>query len=150
MPTREELKQLVSTLPEDALEAAHAHLTQLQAGLPKVPDRAAALEHFQQMQARHRQRLEEIANSHQGQCGVSIGGGSFSGDARGKRRGRHGFGYQDGPDSVHETNIVHDDCAFTVIERIQRDAATRQVQFVIELTGPDGTTAHHVHRYQLP
>jgi hypothetical protein len=150
MPTREDLQKLVSTLPEDALDAAHAHLSRLQAGLPKVPDRAAASEHLQQMQARHRQRLEEIANRHPGQCGVSIGGGGFSSDARGRRRGRHGFSYEDGPDSVHETNIVHDDFAFTVIERIQRDAAARQVQFVIEITGPDGTTAHHVHRYQLP
>ena len=149
MPTREELRQLVSTLPEDALDAAHAHLSRLQAGLPKAPDRAAASERFQQMQARHRKRFEEIAIKNPGQCGISIGGGSLSSVPGGKRRYRHGFGYRDGPDSVHETNIVYDDCAFTVIERIQHDAAAHQVQFVLDVTGPDGATAHHVHRYQL-
>ena len=85
-----------------------------------------------------------------GQCGVSVGGGTFSGGPEGRRRGRHGFGYHEGGDTVHETNIVHDDCEFTLIERIRRNPAARKVHFVIEVTGPDATTERHEHLYALP
>jgi hypothetical protein len=57
MATREQLHQLVSSLPEDALEPAHTVLRQLQAGLS--PDRAAGLEHFGQAQQRVHERMQE-------------------------------------------------------------------------------------------
>ena len=57
MATREELHQLAASLPEDALDAAYAILTQLQAGL--TPDRTAALEHFYQAQRRVHERMQE-------------------------------------------------------------------------------------------
>ena len=85
-----------------------------------------------------------------GECFVGGGGGTFSSRPGGKRRGRYSFGYRDGADSVHETNIVHDDFEFTVIEKFRRDETARNVLFVIEVTGPDATTARHEHRYPLP
>ena len=84
-----------------------------------------------------------------GECFVGGGAGSFSGSG-GKRRGRYGFGYRDGADIVYETNIVHDDFEFTVIEKFRRDETAGNVLFVIEVTGPDATTARHEHRYPLP
>ena len=59
MATREELHRVVSLLPDDALDAAHAVLTQLQAGPPLSPDRIAALEQFRQAQQRVHDRMQE-------------------------------------------------------------------------------------------
>ena len=60
MATREELHQLVSSLAEEALDAAHAALTCLQAG-PSLPlqDDMAALEQFHQAQQRVHERMQE-------------------------------------------------------------------------------------------
>ena len=147
MATREELHQLVTSLPEGAFEAAHQTLTRLQMWPPPPPPgRDEAIERFRQNQLRHHEKM--MARMSPGQ--VSLGGGGLSTGPGGRRRGRHSFGYHDAGDDVHETSIVHDDCEFMLIERIRRDAATREVHFVIEVTGPDATTARHEHRYPLP
>ena len=60
MATREELHRVVSLLPDDALDAAHAVLTQLQRGPgPPLQDQIAGLEHFRQAQQRVRDRMQE-------------------------------------------------------------------------------------------
>jgi len=60
MGTREELHQLVSSLPEDAIDAARAALLQFQTGpAPLPPDHGAALEQFRQAQRRVHERMEE-------------------------------------------------------------------------------------------
>jgi hypothetical protein len=149
MATREELHQLVESLPDGAVEAAHQTLTRLQIWPPPPPPgRNEAIERFRQNQQRMQERIQQRMKP--GECFVGGGGGSFSSGPGGKRRGRHGFGYRDGGDTVHETNIVHDDCEFTLIERIRRDQAAKTVLFAIEVTGPDATTARHEHRYPLP
>jgi hypothetical protein len=59
MVTRDELVRLVSSLPESALDAAHACLTQVQPDVPGSPEREAALEHFREAQQLVQQRLQE-------------------------------------------------------------------------------------------
>ena len=63
MGTRDELHQLIASLPEEALDAARAILMQFQsapaAPLPPTPDRIAGLEHFRRAQQRVHERMEE-------------------------------------------------------------------------------------------
>ena len=139
----------LESLPDGAIELAHQTLTRLQIW-PHHP-RPGAMRlwrGFRQNQQRMQERIQQQLKP--GECFVGSGGGTFSTAPGGKRRGRHGFGYRDGGDTVHETSIVHDDCEFTLIERIRRDEAARTVLFAIEVTGPDATTARHEHRYSLP
>jgi uncharacterized protein Yka (UPF0111/DUF47 family) len=58
MATREELHQLVSSLPDGALDAAHAALMQVQSGPPPA-DLVDGLEHFRQAQQRVHERMQE-------------------------------------------------------------------------------------------
>ena len=149
MASREDLLQLVASLPEGAIDAAHRSLTGLQIWPPPPPPgREKALERFRLNQQRMEERM--MAKMKPGECFVGGGSGSFSTGPGNRRRGRHGFGYQDGEDIVYETNIVHDESEFTVIERFRRDPAAREVSFVLEVTGPDGRTSRHEYRYALP
>lgn len=149
MATREELHQLVASLAEGAIDAAHQNLTRLQIWPPAPPPgREEALQRFRDNQQRMQERMQERLKP--GECYVGSGGGTSSSGPGGKRRARHSFGYRDGEDTVHETNIVHDDCEFTLVERIRRDVAARDVLFAVEITGPDATTARHEHHYPLP
>ena len=146
MGTREELIQLVASLPEGAIDAAHQSLTRLQVWPPlPPPGRDQALERFNRTQQQVHEKM--MARLKPGQAWV--GGGTFS-SAPAKKRGRQSFGYHDGGGEVHETNIFYDGLEFTVIERIRRDEAAGTVLFAIEVTGPDATTARHEHRYSLP
>jgi len=145
MPTRDELHQLVASLPDDALAAAQMALTHMQVWPP--PEFAKLEEESAHFEQRMKQRVERLRHEHPSSGGV--GGGSFSVGPRNERRGRDSFGYEDGGESVHESNIVHDDCEFTLIERIRRDRTGGTVAFVIDLTGPDGTTSRHEHRYDV-
>lgn len=147
MPTREDLQTLVASLPEGAIDAAHQSLTRLQVWPPPPPPgRDQALERFRQTQQRMEERMRERLKPGE----AYVGGGTSGSGPDGKRRGRSHFGYRDGGDVVHETNIVHDDCEFTLIERIRRDDKAGIVTYVIEVTGPGATTERHEHRYPLP
>jgi hypothetical protein len=128
MPTREELHRLIDSLPDEAIPAAHMALTQLQTWLPPIPPELES-------------RMEAFGG----------GGGSvtFSAEPGSHMRSRESFTFTDGEDDVQESTIVHDGVEFTLIERIRRDAVTGEMSFVIELAGPDGTTARHEHRYAL-
>lgn len=59
MATREELHQLVSSLPEDALDAARAILVTMQGGRSDAAAPEPGLEHFVQAQQRMQERLQE-------------------------------------------------------------------------------------------
>src|SRR4051812_26034304 len=145
MPTRDELQQLVASLPDDALPAAHMALTHMQVWPP--PELARLEKESEKFEQRMKDRVEQLRQDHAHSAGV--GGGSFMGRGGDEWRGRHSSGYEQGGESVHESNIVHGDCEFTLIERIRRDRAGRTVSFIIELTGPDGTTSRHEHRYDV-
>jgi len=71
----------------------------------------------------------------------------FSTEPGSRMRGRESFSYSDGGADVQESTIVHDGTEFTLVERIRRDDQTAVITFTLELTGPDGTTARHEHRY---
>jgi hypothetical protein len=73
MPTRKELFQLVESLPEGAIDAAHQTLTRLQVWPPPPPPgREEALERFRQNQARVEQRMRERMKP--GECFVGFVG----------------------------------------------------------------------------
>jgi len=59
MVTREELQRLVLSLPDSALAAAHACLTQVQPASSAPPDREAALERFREAQQLVYERLQQ-------------------------------------------------------------------------------------------
>ena len=145
MSTREELQQLVLSLPDDSLPAAHAALTDLQTWPPAIP---AELERMQQQAQAWMENMREDAVGGGG-IGGGIGGGSWGMTQAGKVRGRQSFESGDIDESVTVSRIVHDGCEFTLIERIRRSEDTGEAQFVIELTGPDGTTARHEHHYPV-
>lgn len=139
MPTRAELHQLVDSLPDDALPAAEMALTHMQSWPP--PELAAMRELVE--------REDEWADQIRAEGLGGIGGGTAFIGPSGAPRARSSVSYEAAGDSVEKTHIVHDGSEFTMIERIRTDAATGSIHFIIELTGPDGTTARHEHRYDL-
>jgi len=147
MPTREELHELVESLPDEALPTAHMVLTEFQTWPPPIPpeirDRAEAMEE------RSRSRVEMLRTEHPNAFGGGTGSMTFSTHPDSKMRGRESFNYIDGGDDVQESTIVHDGTEFTLTERIRTDSVAGAISFVIELTGPDGTTARHEHHYDV-
>ena len=146
MPTRDELLQLVATLPDDALPATHAALTHMQTWPP--PELVALEDQARSFEERMNERFEKMRREHP--FGGGVGGGSFSLGPQRRARGRHSFGYEQDGETIYASDIVHDDSAFTLVERIRNDAATHTVTFTLELTGPDGVQSRHEHRYDTP
>jgi hypothetical protein len=147
MPTREELHHLIDSLPEEAIPAAHMGLMHFQTWPPPVPPEIEA--RAQAMERRTRERLERLRAEHPDSFGGGGGSMTLSTEPGSRIRARHSFSYDDGGDDVQESTIVHDGTEFTLVERVRRDEAGRTISFIIELTGPDGTTARHEHRYDL-
>ena len=147
MPTREELRRLIESLPDEAIPAAHMALTQLQTWPPPIPPELES--RMEAMERRTRKRAEMLRSEHPHSFGGGGGTATFSTDPGSHVRSRESFTYSDGNDDVQESMIVHDGAEFTLIERIRHDATAGEVSFVIELTGPDGTAARHEHRYPL-
>jgi hypothetical protein len=106
-------------------------------------DRAEAMED------RSRSRAEMLRTEHPNAFGGGTGSMTFSTHPDSKMRGRESFNYIDGGDDVQESTIVHDGTEFTLTERIRTDSVAGAISFVIELTGPDGTTARHEHHYDV-
>jgi hypothetical protein len=146
MPTRAELHQLIDSLPDDAIPAAHVGLTQLQTWPPPIPPEVEA--RAEAMERHFRERTEMFHAEHPGSMGGGIGEVTFSTEPGSQIRGRHSFSYTEGADEVQESTIVHDGTEFTLIERIRRDQIGGAISFIIELTGPDGTTSRYEHRYE--
>jgi uncharacterized protein YkuJ len=147
MATRDELHRLVSSLPEEALLAAHAALTHFQTWPP--PELAEVEKGAEEMERRMRDRIERMRESGGG-GGVgsfSLGTGASSVDRGRRQRARYSSGFERDGEVVHESVITHDAHEFTLLERISGDQ--HQVTFTLELTGPDGTTARHEHRYTV-
>jgi len=148
MSIRDELHQLVSSLPEAALVAAQAALTHFQVWPP--PEMIEAEEAAGDLERRMHEQIERLREESGGGGGVgsfSVGMGSSSVDPHTRHRGRFSSGYERGGESVHASAILHDAHEFTLVERIAGD--NRQITFTIELIGPDGTTARHEHRYNV-
>jgi hypothetical protein len=146
MPTRDDLLRLVATLPEEALPAAEMALTQMQTWPP--PELVELEEQARSFEERMNERFETMRQEHP--FGGGGGGGSFSLGPSRRARGRHSFGYEQDGEAVYASDIVHDDCTFTLVERIRHDETTDTVTFTLELTGPDGVKKAYEHRYNAP
>ena len=151
MATRDELLRLVSTLPDEALPVVHDMLTRMQTWPPPVP--AAVDSAAVDFERRMEERMESLRRDHPFAGGGGFGSLTYedgpSGGVR-RRRGRQSVGYEEHGQSVHVSDIAYDDCDFRLTERIRREAVSDTVSFTLELTGPDGTTTRHEHRYGEP
>ncbi len=146
MPTRDELIELVRTLPDEALPAAKEVLTQMQTWPPPVPEHIRTrAEAFEQMQELRREQLRDS-----GVGGVGGGYAMFSDAPDADWESRSSFSYDEDGEAVHETAISKWGCDFTLIERVRRDIPGRQAVFIVELSGPGGVTSRHEQRFDLP
>lgn len=150
MATREELQQLVSSLPEEALAHAKAALERWQTWPPAPPPvvalgREAALA---RMQERMKERMTRVGLGGRGGVGLFTGGGSVRSD--GKAYGRRSFGYEDEEGKVYETTIVEGDRELTLTERLWLDEDAGTMKMKIVFLGPDQTTATFEHIFKLP
>lgn len=151
MATREDLQQLVMSLPEAAIPDAYKALDRMQTWPPQMPDvsRDAKLQWLQTKMREQSEKMRARAAT-SSECGISSGGGTFRGGAGWPRRGRHGFSDREAGVDCYETQILHEDVEWTVVERIRVEEAPRRLFFTIQVTGPDGVTARHEHLFDLP
>jgi hypothetical protein len=126
MPTREELHELIDSLPDAAMEAVHRILTQLQVWpLPPPPG-------AEEMRRRMEEPRMEVMNR---QRPGTIGG--FTGSSHydpSKGAGASSFKYWDGDTFVQETQRRHLGNELKVIERIRVDG--QRLIYKHEVTGP--------------
>jgi hypothetical protein len=156
MTTREELNQLVSSLPDGALDRAKQALEHLQTWPPRMPDalargRDAALARMQERTKEHMQRMADRAGGVGGGIAgfVSMAGGG--GSVRdGKRYGRQSFGYEDEEGKAYETIIVQADRELRVTERLRLDEQAGIMTMKLVMLGPDQTAATFEHTFRLP
>src|SRR5262249_53082251 len=132
MQSREELHKLVDSLPEEAIEAAHRTLSQLQIWPPAPPA------DIQEMRQRMRQRMEEGRREvGERQTHGMIGG--FGGSGNYDRDGESAsssFSHGDNDTFVTETLRRHKGHEYTVIERVRIDGT--HLIYKHEITGPGG------------
>ena len=132
MPTREELRTLVDSLPEGAIDSAHRVLSQLQVWPPTPPPGV------EEMRQRMRQRMDErrrevMQRQRPGMIGGFGGSGNYDPD---RGSASSSFSHWDDDTFVTETLRRHKGHEFTVIERVRVDG--RHVIYKHEITGPGG------------
>jgi hypothetical protein len=153
MTTREELNQLVSSLPEGALDQVKQVLEDFQTWPPGIPPamalrRDAAMAQFQE---RMKEQMQRMPARHGG-AGGGIAGFSMGGSVRGDAKvyGRQSFGYEDEEGKAYETTIVQADRELRVTERLRLDEDAGTMTMKLDMLGPDQTTATFEHTFRLP
>jgi hypothetical protein len=101
MPTREELHQLIESLPDEAIPAAQMALTQFQTWPPPIPPELEV--RAEAMERRIRERSEMRRAEHPNAFGAGTAAMTFSTEPGSQIRGRDSFVYNDGGDDVLET-----------------------------------------------
>jgi hypothetical protein len=140
MPTREELHQLVDTLPEGAMRAAHQALSHFQTWPPPPPP------DLQEMRKRMEERRLEMR---QGQKPGTTGGfGGTSGYDPTKGAGSSSFQYWDGDTFVQETLRNHKRHELKVVERIRIEGPSLIYQHAV--TGPGGKLNEREVTFDIP
>jgi hypothetical protein len=128
MPTREELHQLIDSMPEGALEAAYRFLTHLQVWPPPLPPQ------MEELRQGYEKRLKELEEARVGETDVvTIGGGimDWPQDQGTKlKSGYWSFDHEDGDTLVGETRRYKDGHELAIVERIRIQDGQHEV------TGP--------------
>jgi len=153
MATRDELNQLVSSLPEGALDQAKQVLKRLQIWPPRMLDllvrgRERALAEMQGQMKERMQRMTARGGSVGGELGGFVGGVSERAD--GKQYGRASFGGEDEEGTAHWTTILQADQELRLWERLRLDEDAGTMTMKIVMLGPDQTTATFEHTFRLP
>jgi Clp amino terminal domain, pathogenicity island component len=135
--TREVLDALVATLPEGALERAHAALTKLQLWPPlpqHVPPRIA------EIQKEMHEGFQRSIRPGMGMAGGS--GGSWRTDSHGQvRDGSFSFDRIEDGARVTETHRFFQGHEITIIERLRIKEVEKRLSYSQEIHGPD--REHH-------
>ena len=126
MPTRDELHNLIDSMPEGAIEAAHRMLTTFQVWPPVPPPEV------EEMRKRMEQRRTEVMQ-HQRPGTISGFGGSGSYNP-GKGVASSSFSHWDGDTFVTEVLRHHKGHELKVMERIRVDG--QRLVYKHEITGP--------------
>jgi hypothetical protein len=130
MPSREDVRTLVDSLPEGALEAAVRALSQLQVWPPAPPPgveewRKRSREWMEERRTQVMQRQRPSTISGFG------GGGGYNPDTG---AASYGFSHWDGDTFITETLRRHKGHEFTVIERVRVDG--QRLIYRHEIIGP--------------
>lgn len=131
--SREELHQLVDTLPEAALEPAEKALQHLQIWPRQPPPEV------ERMNREHDERM--LRSMRPGTISGGGGGGSYSVGSGGRiQNGRFSFNRWEEKTAVVETHHFHEGHEITVTERMRMDDDGKTVVYATELVGPNGKT----------
>ena len=145
MPTRQELHEIVDTLPEEMLERGLAALRYLKDGPPKamVQGRDATF-------ARMQERFKAMQERFKDRPFAAVGGGGGHLRPDGKGSSNYSFGYVDEDGTpVRETSTIRDGHEVTITERLRIDEPMRTLRVILDVRGPDGTTGQFDHTFKL-
>jgi hypothetical protein len=136
--SREDLHQLVDTLPEGALKPAKQALQHFQIWPPQQPPEV------ERMQREHHERM--LRSIRPGTTGGGGGGGSYSTGSGGQiQHGRFSFSRWEEKTAVVETHNFHDGHEITVTERLRTGDDGKTVVYAAGIVGPKGKT----HRQEI-
>jgi hypothetical protein len=136
--TRDELHQLVDTLPEAALEPAEKALQHFQVW-PRQPPPAPEIE---RMNREHHERM--LRSMRPGTISGGGGGGSYSVGREGRiQNGRFSFTRWEERTQVVETHHFHEGHEITVTKRMRMDDDGKSLAYATEIVGPNGKTHRH-------
>jgi hypothetical protein len=133
--TRDELHQLVDTLPEAALEPAEKALQHFQIWPPQQPPE------IERMNREHHERMRRSMRP--GTAGGG-GGGSYSMGSGGRiENGRFSFSRWEEKTAVVENHQFHQGHEIRIIERMRMDTDGKMLIYVAEIVGPNGKAHQH-------
>jgi len=128
--SREELHQLVDTLPEAAVEPAKQSLQHFQIWPPQPPPE------IERMQREHQERMRR--GMRPGTGGTGGGGGSYSTGSGGRiEDGHFSFTRSEDGANVIETHHFHEGHEITVTERLRMNDDGKMLIYANEIVGPD-------------
>ncbi len=129
--SREQLHQLVDTLPEAALEPAEKALQHFQMWPPQQPPE------IERMHREHQERMRR--GMRPGTGGTGGGGGSYSTGSGGRiEDGHFSFSRPEAGVNVIETHHFHKGHEITVTERLRMDDDGKALFYSTEIVGPKG------------
>ncbi len=138
---REELHQLVDTLPEAALEPAEKSLRYFQKWPPIAPPEIERI---------GQERKERMLRSMPpGTSGKSMGGASYTVGCGGRVQGRLSFSHSEEGGPVMETHHFHQGHEITIIERLRTSDDGKMLIYANEIAGPNGKTQGQEVKFEI-
>lgn len=143
VPDRSRLHELVDTLPEAALAVAQGALEHYQTWPPRQPPQVRAF------QERGMERMRQSMRP--GTVGGFGGGGSYRMGPGGRiEYGSQSQSYWEDDTAVVITHRFHAGHEIAIEERLRLDAATNNLIYTHEATGPDGSRNRREIVFSIP